>query len=107
VREAYAAVLADAGATRPVRDAMDARIVAEVRSGKGRIVNSQREVGGWPVYRAAAALADTDHDGMPDAWELAHGLNPHDASDAAADRDADGYTNVEEYLNSLARGTRR
>ncbi len=106
-REACTAVLADAGATRPVRDAMDARIVAEVRSGKGRIVNSQREVGGWPVYRAATALADTDHDGMPDAWELAHGLNPHDASDAAADRDADGYTNVEEYLNSLARGTRR
>jgi hypothetical protein len=40
---------------------------------------------------------------MPDAWETAHRLNPHDAADGARDRDGDGYTNVEEYLNSLSR----
>jgi hypothetical protein len=39
---------------------------------------------------------------MPDAWEAAHGLNPEDPADSAADRDGDGYTNLEEYLNSLA-----
>jgi len=44
---------------------------------------------------------------MPDQWEAARGLNPKDASDAAADRDGDGYTNLEEYINSLARRRNR
>ena len=42
---------------------------------------------------------DTDGDGIPDALEIAHGLNPNDPSDAALDTDGDGYTNLQEYLN--------
>ena len=68
----------------------------------GSIIDSQWEVGGWPEYRGGAPPPDSDRDGMPDAWEKAHGLNPRDASDAARDRDGDGYTNIEEYINSLA-----
>ncbi len=41
---------------------------------------------------------DTDGDGMPDAWELAHGLNPIDPTDAARDDDGDGFSNLQEYL---------
>ena len=41
---------------------------------------------------------DTDHDGMPDAWELAHGLNPSDPADAAHDDDGDGFSNLQEFL---------
>ena len=41
---------------------------------------------------------DSDGDGMPDAWEIAHGLNPSDPSDAARDDDHDGMTNLQEYL---------
>lgn len=104
---AYAAVLARAGASLPERDAVDARIVAEVSSGAGAIIDSQWEVGGWPAYRSRRPPADRDRDGMPDAWERARGLNPDDAADAAADRDGDGYTNLEEYLNELARAARR
>ena len=44
---------------------------------------------------------DSDHDGMPDEWEIARGLNANDAVDVSGDRDGDGYTNVEEYLNYL------
>ena len=60
--------------------------------------NPLRE-GGWPGLKSGPVLPDSDHDGMPDDWEVRHGLNPRDPSDAAADPDHDGYTNVEEYLN--------
>ena len=62
------------------------------------------DVGGWPEYRSAEPPADGDHDGMPDAWETAHGLNPADPADGPADADGDGYTNVEEYLNATDPG---
>jgi len=45
-----------------------------------------------------AFRADTDLDGMPDDWELAHGLNPNNPSDAGLDSDGDGFTNLQEYL---------
>jgi hypothetical protein len=44
-------------------------------------------------------LQHGDRDGMPDEWETRYGLDPHDASDANADTDDDGYTSIEEYLN--------
>ncbi|MBI4874595.1 MAG: pectate lyase [Acidobacteria bacterium] len=100
---ALEAVLAGAGATLPKRDAADSRIVAEVRARTGSVIDSQWEVGGWPAYRSARPPMDSDHDGLPDAWETVRGLNPQDASDAAKDRDGDGYTNLEEYINELAR----
>src|SRR5258708_33906975 len=43
------------------------------------------------------AWQDTDHDGIPDAWESTHGLNPNDASDAGLGPDGDGLTNLQEY----------
>ncbi len=46
-------------------------------------------------------LIDTDGDGMTDAWEIDHGLNPQSAADAAADRNNDGISNLAEYNNSL------
>ena len=44
---------------------------------------------------------DTDGDGMPDAWEILHGLNPNDASDAVVDANGDGYTNLQAYQNGF------
>jgi Carboxypeptidase regulatory-like domain/Bacterial TSP3 repeat/Bacterial Ig-like domain (group 2) len=43
-------------------------------------------------------LTDTDGDGLPDVYEIAHGLNPNDPNDAALDSDGDGLTNLEEYF---------
>jgi pectate lyase len=98
---AFASVLAQAGAIRPKRDIVDARIVIEVKSGTGSMINSPVQVGGYPKLAGGAAPADADHDGMPDAWEQAHELDPANPADGKADADADGYTNLEEYLHSL------
>ena len=100
--DAYKAVLAKSGASK-ARDPIDTRVVQSVIDRKGRIINSQKEVGGWFNASSTAAPKDTDGDGMPDAWEKAHGLNPRDASDAAKDRDGDGYTNIEDYVNGLVK----
>jgi len=97
--ETYESVLRFAGCTRPVRDVVDARVVGEVRTGAGDVINSQEEVGGWPVYASAEPPADTDHDAMPDDWEARFGFDPKAPDDGPGDRDGDGYTNVEEYLN--------
>ena len=103
--DAFQSVLAKAGATLPRRDAVDQRVIAMVRSGKvdtpSGIINDPLEVGGYPNYRFSIeeVPADADHDGMPDAWEKEHGLDPAQAADNRLDADGDGYTNVEEYLN--------
>ncbi len=73
---AYQRILKDAGDTLPTRDAVDARIIEEIRTGAGKIINSQTEVGGWPRYKAGQAPDDADMDGMPDEWEQKYGLKP-------------------------------
>ena len=98
--EAYEKILDSCGATLPKRDAVDVRIVQQVRNGTGKLINSQEEVGGWPNLRSIPAPQDSDEDGMPDAWETKHGFDPQSSSDAPKDKDQDGYTNVEEWLNN-------
>src|SRR5690606_33139378 len=85
----------------PMRDAADARVVQEVRTRTGSPIDHPSQVGGWPILDPGTPPVDTDHDGMPDAWEAQHGLNPTGAADGPQDADQDGYTNVEEYLNEL------
>lgn len=99
--DALELVLDHAGAIAPHRDPVDLRLVEDVRSGTGTIINSQEDVGGWPVLDVGEPPTDTDLDGMPDNWETQLGLDPNDASDGNADRDDDGYTNIEEYINSF------
>ena len=84
------------------RDAVDERLIRDVKSRSGKLIDSQDEVGGWPELKTVAAPKDTDRDGMPDDWERKHGLNPRDPEDRNGDLDGDGYTNLEEYLNGLA-----
>ena len=115
--DAYERVLAYAGASLS-RDTFDELMVSDTRDGKATytgsglskgFINSQddnRPAGApadwsaWPTLTSTDAPADTDGDGMPDAWETANGLNPNDASDGPQ-KVANGYTNLENYLNSL------
>lgn len=106
---AFEKVLASAGASLH-RDATDLRIVNEVKSGiptyKGSksayagIIDSQNDCGGWPVLKSGETPQDTDGDGIPDAWEKKHGLNPEDGTDAVKIAPS-GYTWIEEYCHSL------
>lgn len=109
-QEAYHSVLKGAGAIYPVRDAVDARIIAYTIDGnpvsgsrKNGIIDHPDEVGGYPFIEELSRPADwdSDLDGMPDYWETARALNPKNASDRNEDYDTDGYTNLEEYLNDI------
>lgn len=106
-QEAFDQVLSDVGANIGLncdgsqysrRDSADARVVAEVISGTGRIIDEPEEVGGWPILASGTPCVDGDHDGMPDEWESIMGLNSLDPSDRNQLSPA-GYTWLEEYLN--------
>jgi hypothetical protein len=110
--EAFELVLQQAGASLH-RDQLDQIIVSDVREGKATftgkgcapgIINTQDDVqldkGPWPVLKSLPAPKDTDSDGMPDDWERLHDLNPNIATDGNTIQ-ADGYTNLEHYLNEL------
>ncbi|MGM0620019.1 MAG: pectate lyase family protein [Bacteroidota bacterium] len=111
-KTAYHDVLHSAGASLQ-RDAVDLRIIDEVSTGREQygksykggengIIDSQNEVGGWPVLKQKKPPVDSDNDGIPDKWEKKNKLNPADPSDNqkySLDKD---YTNIEVYINSLA-----
>ena len=117
---AFDAVLSYAGASL-CRDAVDRRAETDARSGRatfpdggngstGGIIDSQAAVGGWPELTATAgeiarAAVDTDGDGIPDHYEELLGLDPKDASDAAATTldPQKLYSNIEVYLHYLVR----
>ena len=110
---AYSAVCSYAGASLR-RDAVDKRIVTGVKAGTGRIINDIADIkaeygSAWPVLSATdaekAAIADSDGDGIPDAYESAWGLDKSNAQDGAAKSlDKNGrYTNLEMYLHYLVR----
>ena len=114
--EAFSKVLTYGGASL-YRDEIDARYMEEAKTGtaqyKGSITQSPgiidkvSDVNGYTesTFGTASHPADfdTDKDGIPDAWELANGLNPNDDSDALTySLDGKGYyTNLEVYANSL------
>lgn len=84
----------------PVRDAVDARVISNVVNRQFfDFLQSQSQVGGWPVLNTYNVPPDTDGDGMPDYWETALGKNPYVANNNATN--SDGYTDLEHYLNWL------
>ena len=108
--EAYKTVLKNAGAILPGRDAVDSRIIKEVRGGyatyEGKsykqehqladhtkvcgIIDTQADVGGWPELKSTPAPADLDHDGMPDEWEKKNGYGMATKCDYCMDRVKEG-----------------
>ena len=100
--QAYESIVEHVGASR-VRDIHDKRIIEQLTSlgKKGAFIDNEQNVGGIGVVAGGPKIADADNDGMADEWEVANGLNPakNDANEYASDN---GYTNIENYVNSLA-----
>ncbi|MCW6006798.1 hypothetical protein K1W54_19735 [Micromonospora sp. CPCC 205371] len=97
---AHQAVVDQAGASLR-RDPVDRRLITDLTRQTGAIITDPAAVGGFGSLAGGPAPPDGDRDGMPDAWERSNGLNPANAADGD-DYAADGYTNVERYLNSIA-----
>ena len=110
--QALETVLAKAGCSLH-RDAIDVRIAEEVRNGSatckgsngstGGLIDTQKDAGGWPMLRTEEPQKDTDRDGIPDAWEEAHGLNPKSNADGKTETLVSGYSNLEVYLNDIVK----
>ncbi|MEQ1751253.1 MAG: pectate lyase [Prosthecobacter sp.] len=99
VKLAYPQALEEVGAVKPKRDAVDTRIITGVRDGTGRLPTTLAP-DAWPELKAGEPLLDTDHDGLPDAWEQAHGLTANDPSDSSKPS-PQGWTHLELWMNSL------
>ena len=102
--DAFEYVLTNAGSSIP-HDAVDKFLIDEIRSygTLGKIIERESDngiPGNVGTVNGGVAPTDTDRDGMPDAWETERGLNLNVADDKGDD-DADGYTNIEEYLSCL------
>lgn len=110
--EAYETVLAKAGCSLR-RDAVDARIVEEVRKGtythKGSngstngLIDTQEDVGGWPELKTEEKPLDSDYDGIPDEWETEFGLDPSNPLDAREQTLVSNHTNLDVYMCYLVR----
>jgi hypothetical protein len=109
---AFASVLEDVGASatlscegelRPNSDSLDQRVIADASNGTGpdHLYPDAASIGGYPQIDRGTPCDDADFDGMPDAYERRHGLDPEYGGDANLDADSDGYTNLEEYLNGM------
>ncbi len=85
------------GSDRPKRDAQETRVITEVQDGTGRV----GKFGDYPPLQGGTPPLDSDADGMPDAWEASHGLDPMNPGDGA-EVARNGYTNIENYINELA-----
>lgn len=96
-------VLTYAGAYPKRRDEIDERVIKQARKGTGRVIDSQKQVGGFPELATDVAPKDADRDGMPDDYEKKNSLDPKDPADRNDVHDS-GYTQLEVYLNSLVDG---
>lgn len=95
-----------AGASFPKHDNIDQMLIDQLKSlGKeGKTIANESEnpvlvqVNAKPVF---SKIKDSDGDGIPNAWEKAHKLNPQNAKDGNISSIESGYTNLEVYLNEL------
>jgi pectate lyase len=102
-KDVPASVLANAGANPAFREGVDKRVIDAVKAERGGVVDSVAEAGGYGGRRRFVAPLDSDRDGIPDTVEQRMGTNSR-LADSSRDRNGDGFTNLEEYVNSLLSG---
>ena len=107
-QESYEYVISRAGANFPAQDDVDELIITELESKgtQGLYVYTEDDLpfsnNGLGNYANAVAPNDTDSDGIPDQWEINHGLNKNDPTDALEQSSiCKDYLNIEIYINSI------
>lgn len=93
-QQAYEYVLENAGATLPKRDAIDARIVADVKNGTGRVINNADEVCGYVTPTKTDRVFE-----IPENWIEENGLESYDETDIIKNGEFSGYMLIEAYVN--------
>jgi pectate lyase len=95
-------LVASVGATKPARDSLDTLYLGQFSARQGGGGTRCSRCGqAYPSLAGGQAPQDSDGDGMPDAWEAAHGLNAQNGADGAQVSET-GYTHLEHYLHELA-----
>lgn len=92
-------VLDNAGTTDNMH-AIDLAIIDQIKNRRGGIIDSPSDVGGYGSNPKGTPPQDSDDDGIPDWFETSNGFD-NSRDDANGDHDNDGYTNIEEYINSF------
>ncbi|GET31317.1 hypothetical protein PbJCM13498_01800 [Prolixibacter bellariivorans] len=100
--EAYRLVLEKGGATKPVRDTITSYVAQTVKNGTGFIPGTPADwpEGGFATYPKVKAPVDTNKNGIPDKWEISHGLDLKKTKATGHDLDPK-YDNIEVYMNSI------
>lgn len=94
------------GASLPMRDLIDLRLLDEFNKRGGKIIDSQEEVGGWIIYDEISQhgnkqtgynlMDDSNGNGIKDTWSTHYNIQ---SGEENKDYNLNGYTNIEEYLN--------
>ena len=104
--DAYAKAIATSGAMPWARSPIDKRIIDSVLTFTGTAPITAPNAAEWAALTAGGTTTrpagwDSDADGMPNAWETKRGTNPN-VADNNGSVAGNGYTNLENYLNSLS-----
>lgn len=109
-RNAYQSVLSDVGANKRLmangtveenQDDLDRQYIQDVKNQTGPSTYRSSNEWTYPMLRSGAPYQDTDLDGMSDDWEIAKGLDPRNPEDRNGDKNGNGFTNLEDFLNRI------
>jgi len=94
--ETYDSILETVGAYLPRRDAIDAKVIADIKNGTGHIINSPQEVGGYVGIDSVFRRFE-----IPEEWRTLNSMGSAEENDIVPSGKYKGYTWIEAYVFDL------